>query len=175
MDRISVGIVARAHGVRGELRVHLHDAGSTTLYDVRKVFVGDAEHVVDSVRPTSGALLVKLVGVDDRDAAEALRGRPVTVRRADLPLGEHEFLVADLVGCDVTDAATGAPLGQVHTIWHGPQDILVIHDATHERLVPLVPELLAEVDIPGRRVVVALPEGLPAEPLTRAPGKEKRR
>jgi 16S rRNA processing protein RimM len=166
-DRVAIGYVARAHGVRGELRVHLHDPASNTLYDTPRIFVGGRELVVDSVRPTSGALLVKLEGVDDRTRAESLAGQPVEVVRAAIPLEDGEFLVGDLPGCVVVDTA-GTSLGTIVSIMHGPQDLLVIHDATHERLLPLVPAFLVEVDLAARRVVVDPPDELPAEPL-RAP------
>ena len=169
--RVTVGYVARPHGVRGELRVQLHDPASTSLYDVSRAWFGGREMVIDSVRPTSGALLVKLDGVDDRDAAQALAGQAIEIGREDVALEEGEYLLADLPGCEVVDT-TGAPLGAIVKVWHGPQDLLVIHDATHERLLPLVPVFVKEVDIEARRVVVDPPEDLPLEPL--APPKAPR-
>jgi 16S rRNA processing protein RimM len=169
--RVTVGYVARPHGVRGELRVHLHDPASTSLYDVGRAWFGGRELAIDSVRPTSGALLLKLDGVDDRDAAAALAGAAIEIGRADVPLAEGEFLIADLPGCEVFDRE-GKSLGAIVKVWHGPQDLLVIHDATHERLLPLVPVFLIEVDIGARRVVVDPPDDLPAEPLV--PPKKKK-
>ncbi len=161
-DRLTVGFVARPHGVRGELRVQLHAPGSTSLYDVKRVWFGGREMTIDSVRPTAGAVLVKLVGIDDRDAAQLLASKPVEVLRAEVPLAADEYLVGDLVGCDVSDT-TGAALGKIVEIMHGSQDLLVIHDATHERILPLVPVFVIEVDTAARRVVVDPPEGLPVE------------
>jgi 16S rRNA processing protein RimM len=164
MSRLEVGYVARAHGVRGELRVHLHAPESDVLFSVDRVWLGDDEHEVANVRAIPGGVLMTLEGLSDRDRAEALKGRPVSVLRDAIALEPGEFLVADLVGCDVLDEG-GAPVGRVKDIIHGAQDILVIHDATHERLLPLVTELLVEVDTAARRVVVTLPEDLPAEPI----------
>jgi 16S rRNA processing protein RimM len=162
--RLNVGYVTRPHGVRGELRVQLHDPASTSLYDVSRAWFGGRELPIDSVRPTAGALLVKLDGIDDRDAAQALAGQIIEIERSAVELGEGEFLLADLPGCAVFDAQ-GAPLGSIVKVWHGPQDLLVIQDATHERLLPLVPQFLVEVDVAARRVVVDPPDELPAEPL----------
>jgi 16S rRNA processing protein RimM len=120
--------------------------------------------VVTAARPVPGAVLLTIEGLDDRDRAEALKGRPVSVLRADVPLEPGEYLVGDLVGCQVFDQA-GATLGAITSILHGAQDILVIHDATHERMLPLVPQIVVEVDVEARRVVVDPPEDLPAEPL----------
>lgn len=166
MERLAIGYVARAHGVRGELRVHLHAPGSTVLASADRAWFGGVERRLESVREVQGALLVKLEGVDDRDAAEALRGQAVEVRREDVPLAAGEVLVADLVGCAVVDEA-GAPLGEIVDVLHGPQDLLVLHDERVERLLPLVPEFVVSIDVAARRVVVAPPEDLPAEPLSR--------
>jgi len=58
MSRLAIGYVARAHGLRGELRVHTHDPESTTLLDVERVWIGAVEHVVEDARPTNGAVAV---------------------------------------------------------------------------------------------------------------------
>jgi 16S rRNA processing protein RimM len=161
---LEVGYVARAHGVRGELRVHLHAADSTTLLDVDRAWFGGVERKILSARPTNNALLLTIEGVTDRDAAEALRGTKIEVARADVPLGEGEYFVADLPGCEVVDEQ-GRALGTVAGVLGGAQDLLVNRDATHERLLPAVPEFVLSVDITARRVVVTLPEDLPVEKI----------
>ncbi|HKA88585.1 MAG TPA: ribosome maturation factor RimM [Haliangiales bacterium] len=160
MDLLEVGYVARAHGVRGEVRVHLHAAESTALYDVARAFVGGVARAILSARPAGGAVLVAFEGVADRDAADALRGEPVAVARADLPLAEGEYFLADLTGCEVATEA-GVPLGRVAEVVRAAQDLLVIHDGDAERLVPIVPELVRAVDVAARRIVVELPEDYP--------------
>jgi 16S rRNA processing protein RimM len=166
MERIAIGYVARAHGVRGELRVHLHDPASTALDGAERLWVGGVERRVEGARPTSGAVLLALEGIEDRTAAEALRGAAVEVPRSAIPLEEGEFLLADLVGCDVVDEA-GAPLGRAVEVIPGAQDLLVIRDERVERILPIVPAFVLEVDPAARRIVVAPPEGLPEEPLER--------
>src|SRR5437899_2116750 len=96
---LPIGVVLRAHGVRGGVRVRMHDPASEALAGVERVRVGGAERVVERASRDKAEWLVKLAGVDDRDAAEALRGLAVEVRRADLPrLDDGEFYLADLVG-----------------------------------------------------------------------------
>jgi len=166
MPHLEVGYVARAHGVRGEVRVHLHAAGSTALFDAEQVFVGGVPRRIVSARPTGGAVLVRFEGVEDRDGAEALRGQAVAVRREDVPLAEGEYFLADLPGCAVVTEA-GEPLGTVVAVQPGAQDLLVIQDDTVERILPLVPEFVRSVDVAARRIVVELPEDLPVEPRGR--------
>lgn len=164
MERLEVGYVARAHGLGGEVRVHLHAADSTTLLEVERVWIGGREHAIEQARPTNGAVLLALAGVADRDAADALRGQAVEVERDAVPLAEGEYLLADLPGCTVVDA-TGAEVGVVKEVIAGPQPILVIHGDGRERLLPAVPAFVQSVDTVARRVVVELPEDLPAEKI----------
>lgn len=161
-----MGYVARAHGVRGELRVQLFDAASRALHEVERVWIGGVERAALAARPTSGAVLLTVAGVRDKDAADALRGAAVEVPRAAIPLGPGEFLVSDLVGLEVVDE-TGTALGRAVAILPGAQDLLVIHDDAHERILPVVPEFILAVERAAGRVVVRLPEGLPVEPIDR--------
>ncbi len=161
-DKVEIGVVARAHGIRGEVRVHLHNPASTALDGAEVLWLGAREYAIESARPVAGAYLVALVGVADRNAAEALRGRPVSVARDDLELEEGEVLLADLVGCRV-ELPDGSDWGTVSALELGPQDRLVIRQGEVERLLPVVDEFLIEIDLEARRIVVDPPADLPAD------------
>lgn len=166
MSLIEVGAVARAHGVRGELRVRLHNPGSRALEDAGEVWIGGVRHRVERCRPVEGAVLLLVDDIADRDAAAALRGAAVEVEREALDLDEGEVLLIDLVGCRV-ELPDGAPWGEVVRVETGPQDRLVIRDGDVEREIPLVDELVTEIDLEAGRVVVDPPEGIPETPISR--------
>lgn len=161
---IEIGYVARAHGVRGELRVGTHDPESTTLAGAEAVVIAGQRYAVRSARPVPAAWLLVLEGVGDRNAAEALRGNPVMVDRGLIEVDEGEVILADLVGCRV-ELPDGRPWGEVVEIEVGPQDRLVVHDGAVERLIPFVPELVREVDLDADRIVVDPPEDWPETPI----------
>lgn len=166
-DRVEIGIVARAHGVRGEVRIALHNPESAALERAEAVFVGGREHAVLSARPVvGGAYLVVLDGVTDRDRAAGLRGQPVEVGRDDLDLEDEDVLLIDLVGCKV-ELTDGSDWGVVAGVETGLQDRLVIHQGDIERQLPVADQFVIDVDLEGRRVVVDPPEGLPEEPVRR--------
>ncbi len=170
MDLVEVGYVARPHGVRGELRVIAHNRESTTLTEVDSVHIGTRRFELVAARPVKGAFLLRLEGLDDRDRAEELRGQPVLVRREQIALDAGELLLADLVGCRVV-LADGRSYGVVVDVECGPQDRLVIHQGSVERLLPVVPEFVIEVDLEAGTIVVAPPEELPESPVSRSSGK----
>ncbi len=131
---VLVGIVGRAHGVRGEVAVEprtdepfLRFAPGATL----RVEGGDRSLVVDASRDHSGRLLVRFREVADRTVAETLRGTRLVVdvdpsQRPDEP---EEFYDRQLIGLRVVDAA-GTEVGRITGVAHLPsQDLLEIDAA----------------------------------------------
>lgn len=174
MDRVEIGVVARPHGVRGELRVHLHNPASTALDAAEEVWIGGRAFAIEQARPVQGAYLLLVAGVADRDAADALRGRAVEVSRDAIELDEGEVLLADLIGCrvELPDGTDWGVIARVDTGAH--QDRLAIHQGEVERLLPVADAFLVAIDLEARRVVVDPPEGLPEEARVGIPGTRPR-
>jgi 16S rRNA processing protein RimM len=152
---VEVGVVARPHGIRGEIRVHLHNPSSDALARVREVVLagpGEERRIgcLATGRSKEGALL-RLEGIDDRDAADALRGARVLVDRDALePLEEGQYLYTDLVGCRVVEES-GEELGVVGSVFEaGASDVLVVRKSGAERLIPLVAEYVRSVELEAR-------------------------
>jgi 16S rRNA processing protein RimM len=110
--------------------------------------------VRDWKRVGRGQLAVQVEGIATRDAAVALRGAEVWVRRADLPPpppGEYYF--ADLIGLQAVNRE-GDALGRVADIVELPAHPVVVLQGERERLVPLVPERLIGVDLDAGRITL---------------------
>jgi 16S rRNA processing protein RimM len=158
-DSLLVGVLGRPHGLSGELTLRPYNHRGARLAGVRALILerDDAreQRQVTSARPGGDGWLVRLVGIDSRDAAASLTHALVRVRRDALPaLEPGEFFVEDIIGCTVrTDQ--GRVLGIVDSVfWNGAQDIMVVKGEAEE-LVPLVPEFLRGVDTGAREVLVA--------------------
>lgn len=166
---LSIGRVARAHGLKGELRVELHFDGSDALDHVESLLLSDKpespagarSYVVEWARAVPKAYLLKLEGVDERNGAEALRGRSVWVERSALPAAkEGEYYLVDLIGAKVT-----GPEGYIGTVveiaTHPSIDSLVIRADDGRTLEqPLVPDWIARVSVADKLVELATLEGL---------------
>ena len=166
-DRVEIGAVARAHGIRGEVLIVTHDPASTTLEDVDQVWIAGRPYEVGGVRPVRQGFLVAVVGIDDRTTAEGLRGSRVEVTRAALALGDDEVLLEDLIGLAAV-RADGASCGTIVGVDPGVQVRLVIHDQACERLVPLVDALVPAIDVAAGTVTVTIDDDWPSTPLDRA-------
>jgi 16S rRNA processing protein RimM len=166
-DRVEIGRVARAHGIRGEVLIVTHDPASTTLADVDRIWVAGEAHDVRGARPVRQGFLVALDGIDDRNAAELLRGARVEVERTALDLRDGEVLLEDLIGLAAV-RADGTSCGTVVGVDPGVQVRLVIHDQAVERLVPLVDALVPGIDVAAGTVTVAVDDDWPSTPLDKA-------
>ncbi|HVY27512.1 MAG TPA: ribosome maturation factor RimM [Polyangiaceae bacterium] len=166
---LSIGRVARAHGLKGELRVELYFDGSDALEHVDRVWLseradspaGAAAYVVDWARAVPKAYLLKLEGIDERNGAESLRGRSVWVARAELPeTNAQEYYLVDLIGAKVT-----GPEGVIGTVveiaTHPSVDSLVIRTTDGRTLEqPLVPDWISRVSVTEKLVELSTLEGL---------------
>jgi 16S rRNA processing protein RimM len=159
-DKIEIGGIARAHGIRGEVVVHTHDPDSAILGEIESIFVGGVERKVLEARGTQKGWLVALEGVRTRNDAEALRGQVVEVARDDIEMEDGEVLLDDMIGCKVV-LPDGREWGTIASVEIGIQDLLVIHDGDIERLLPFVDVFVKDIDIAGGVVTVDPPEGLP--------------
>lgn len=162
------GRVARAHGLRGEVVVEVRSDQVDRRFTPGAVLVTDPDRgplTVSASRRHQDRLLVRFDGVGDRDAAESLRGTALLVDVADELGGEPgdgpgAWFVIELVGCRVTDP-TGRELGTVRAIVPSPaHDLLVVDHPGGEALVPFVREIVPDVDVAGRHLVVDAPAGL---------------
>ena len=118
--------------------------------------VGASERMIQNLWVHQDRAVVKFEGVDSISEAEALRGLAVAIPRASLESGE--YLYDDLVGFDLVDDVTGAPVGRVAD-WHenGPQVLLELESGA---MIPCVPEICVAVLPAEKRIRVKLPEGL---------------
>jgi 16S rRNA processing protein RimM len=162
---IELGWVGKAHGLGGEVNIRLYYPQSHALSDVGRVLLRDAAGErwldVQSARSCAGGMLVKLVGIDDRDAAALLRGARVLVERAALPEpDEGEYYLADLVGARVEDRS--GCVGEVVEIRvHATVDSIVIRTPAGELVEqPLVEPWIDVIDVVGRLVRLTTSEGL---------------
>ncbi len=157
--RVVIGEVLRAHGVRGAMRVR---ATGATLGDLRpgeRVMLSGrgAPPRAAVVREVGAGSLLELEGVDDRDAADALRGMLIEVPEDRLPPpgDPDEFYVRDLVGCAVWIG--GREAGRVVEVHQRPaNDVLEVapEDGGDRLLLPFTHDAVLAVDLGARRIEV---------------------
>ena len=155
-DSVTIGIVLRPHGIRGEVVVEPltdNEDRFASLEDVRVVRPsGSSVRLkVASLFPHKGRLVIQFEGITSIEDAETLRAAELRIPVASLPaLPAGSYYHHELRGLDVR-VESGASIGTVTDLWEtGATPVLVIHDEkARETLLPLVDAFIIEVDVKG--------------------------
>ncbi len=165
---LAVGQISRPHGVRGELRVKIltdypERLGQHACFYLAHPASPDAvqRYPVEKLRHHKGVLLLKLDGCEDRNTADELRGMlvQIPVEKA-VPLEEGEYYHFQPIGVRV-ETESGEWLGQiVELIETQANDVYVVHGPGGELLLPAVDDVVLELDLESKRMVVRLLPGM---------------
>ena len=166
--QLVVGRIGRAHGVRGDLFVEpFTDEPEVRFAIGAKVNTSVTDVSLKTLTVTeskwhSGKLILHFAGIDDRTAAEQLKGIELRadVDPLELPDDPDEFYDHQLIGLDVL--YSDQVIGQVEQVLHLPaQDLLaVIKSDGSEVLIPFVKQIVPEVDLVNRKLIITPPPGL---------------
>lgn len=163
-EQVCMGVIVGVHGVRGTVRLKsfAENEADALAYGPLEDETGKP-YVLTFQGKSKGSLLVRIKGVGDRNAAEALKGVRLYVPREALPPpAEDEFYHADLIGLRV-DLLDGTALGEVLAVYNfGAGDLIDVRltDSAKTVLLPFNRETVTEVDLAGRRLVVDPMPGL---------------
>jgi 16S rRNA processing protein RimM len=169
-DAVEVGRIADAWGVKGWFKVLSHSSSPEALFSSKrwylqpsergaKTFAGTVLLSIRQAKDHSDTVVAWAQGIDDRDAAEALRGARIFVPRSSFPsTTEGEYYWIDLIGLAVVNRE-GVALGQVQELMStGPQTVLVLtyeqDGKAQERMIPFVSAFIDNVDLAEKRITV---------------------
>ncbi len=151
-------MIGRPHGVKGEVKVFLHNPSSENLTQLSHVYIGNGNdrvrYAIDSIRPGSGCLRLALNGVTTREQADGLKGQKICTERDTLAgLAEDEFYVVDLLGLDVWEGETH--LGRVlSSREQGGIEVITVSASGEELQIPLVEEYVVAIEIHAGRILI---------------------
>lgn len=178
-DAIEVGRILDAWGVKGWVKILPHSTDPEALFAAKSwylqapdakfrpgftLFSGTVTLSVDEAKVHSDSVVAKFLGLDDRNAAEALRGARIFLPRSSFPAAsKDEYYWVDLIGLKVVNRE-GVDLGLVRDLMAtGPHSVLCVEytaqqedggSATAERMIPFVSVYVDTVDIAGKCITV---------------------
>lgn len=169
-DAVEVGRILDAWGVKGWFKVLPYSADPEALFSSKrwflqpsekgaKTFSGVAKLAIIEAKNHSDTVVACAREIDDRNAADALRGARIFISRASFPTAEpDEYYWVDLIGLEVVNRE-GVALGVVRELLStGAQTVLVLEYQQNgkllERMIPFVSVYIDKVDLPGRLIVV---------------------
>lgn len=156
---IEAGRIVNTHGVHGEVKIEVWLDSPAFMKRFKRLFIDGNELEITSAKVQKSFLIGKLGGIDDVNAAMALKNKTVFIARDDARLPAGSYFIQDIIGAAVEDES-GRSIGILTDVLESPaQNIYVVRGET-EHLIPAVPEFIMSTDLDKGLVTVHLIEGM---------------
>jgi 16S rRNA processing protein RimM len=166
-EAVSVGRILSAHGLKGDLKVQPLTDFPSRFERGSRLWLDGSPVRVESSRRQRGSVYLKLEGIDDRTAAEALRDKELQAPRPQAIYEKGRYYLHDIIGVEVFDEA-GMLLGRLEDVMAtGANDVFVVRGERGELLLPAIEDVIKEVDLRRKRITVELLPGLEFTPAGR--------
>jgi 16S rRNA processing protein RimM len=167
---ITLARILRARGLRGEVAAQILTDFPERLPNLREAWLADGRGEPRKIgiercwlsTSRGGQAIFLFQGIDTVEAAEKLRGAEVQVPLDQRTrLGDGQYYVSDLVGCEVWETGAAAAMGTVKDVeFPGGVPLLSVDTGEGEILIPLAAEFCLQINVQAKRIDVTLPEGL---------------
>lgn len=153
---IEAGEIVNTHGVRGEIKMLPWLDSPEDMCGFTRCRIGGKDYAITACRVQNTCNLLKLEGVDTMEAAQALRGKTVTLYREDMD--EDVIFAGDLIGMEVFSQAER--IGELTQVLDYPGNQVYVVKGEREYMLPAVKEFILSTDLDGNRMEVKLLEGM---------------
>ncbi len=153
-EKIEIGKIINTFGIKGEIKVYPYN---NLIDEVKELTISNKKYEIEKIRYQKNIAIIKLKGLDDISEAEKFKGTILEIDKAEAPeLPENTFYVKDIIGLDVyTDE--GKYLGKIDDVFNtGANDIYSIG----EILLPATEEVIKQIDIENKKMIVHILKGL---------------
>lgn len=156
---VEAGRITNTHGVNGEVKIEVWLDSPAFLKKFGRIFLEGQERKVLSARTHKDFLITKLEGVEDVNAAMALKGKTVHILRSDAKLPKGGYFLQDIIGAHVQDER-GREIGRLTEVLERPASNIYVVQGAAEHLIPAVPEFILSTDPEAGVITVRLIEGM---------------
>ena len=156
---IKIGIITTAHGIAGDVNVKALTDYPQRFKKTKTVYIDRQLHTIERAHVTAERLQLHIAGINDRNAAERMRGKYIEVpNSATVQLPENHYYIHELIGCAVYEDEV--LLGTIsNVIVTGSNDVYVVDGANGQTLIPALKSVVRAIDVESKRIEVRqLPE-----------------
>ena len=157
---IEAGRIVNTHGVQGEVKIEVWLDSPKFFKSFKRLYTaGGQELKVLSARTHKDFVIAKFAGVEDVNAAMALKNKVLSIRRSDAALPHGAFFLQDILGAKVVDE-DGHEIGVLQDVMETPASNIYVVRGETEHLIPAVPEFIKKTDAEAGVITVHLIEGM---------------
>lgn len=161
---LEIGKLVNTHGIKGELKLDLWCDDVDYVKQFKTVYLdenGRQALTVVSVRPQKHMAIIKFAEIASIEQAEEYKNKIIYGNRDDAVIDEDANYIADLIGCYVVDIDTEQEYGRVVDVLnHGASDILEIEDSGSKKYVPVIPDIVKEINTEYEVIKIKYMKGL---------------
>ena len=154
MDRYTIGIILRPHGVRGALKIEPLTDDVARFKSLKQVYIDSTIYNVSSSQVSSSGVFLTFDEIKDRNQAELYRNKEIQIDKKDaVPLQKGRYFIVDIIGCEVF--AGDEKVGVItDVLQNGAADVYVIKSNGKIIMVPALKKLLVDVDCDNKKIIV---------------------
>ena len=156
---IEAGRITNTHGVAGELKIEVWLDSPQFMKRFKRIYIDGKPCALRAARVHKQFLLCSLEGMDDVNAAMALKGKTVFIAREDAKLPAGTYFLQDLIGAQVVDEQ-GREIGILTEVMERPASNIYVVKGETEHLIPAIPEFVMSTDLERGVITVRLIEGM---------------
>lgn len=161
---LEIGKIINTHGLKGEVKLELWCDDIDYLKQFKTLYLdenGTKPLTLSAARPQKSHAIVKLAEISSIDEAEKLKGKILFVNRDDAVIEEGHNYIEDLIGCYVVDSETEQEYGRVCDVLnYGASDILDIESWGKHTLIPMIEDVIVEIDVEFQVIRIKPMKGL---------------
>lgn len=162
MEKIKIGQVVNVVGLKGEVKVYHYSDYKERFEEFDQLYLEDTLHHIERVRYQNNMVILKLSEIDNRNQAEAQKGKDVFITEAELrELPEGTYYIRDLLGANVVQD-DGTLLGVLtDVIQNSAQDLYEVELENKKKvLIPVVDDFVLDINPEEKKITVKLIDGL---------------
>ena len=151
MDKITVGQIIKAFGIKGEVKVKPYTDDIMRFKKLRIVYIGETPYKIIACRIAEGFVYLSFIGVNDRNTSETLVGNMLEIDRVNaVELEEGRYFIADMLGCKVV-LTDGTVIGKLTDVaQYGAADVITVVDGNKVCRFPFIKKLNSNIDIENK-------------------------
>lgn len=148
LEKLKVGLILKPQGIKGELKVQPLTDDVDRFKALKKVTVEQTVYKVASAKRSGNFIILALLGVDDRNNAELLRGKYLEIDREDaVTLEEGRYFIADVIGCRVY-FEDQKELGEIIDVFSARTDVITVKTVSNKIVrFPFLKDVVMEVNV----------------------------
>lgn len=162
MEYIEIGKAVNTHGIKGEIKVYPYSNDFQNILSLKKIYIDEKEFLIQSIRVHKNMFVIKLENINSIEETSIYMNKLI-YRKCDAKedLDDNEFYVKDLIGVEVL-LEDGSKFGTLKDVFQtGANDVYIVETEEHgEVLIPAIKSVVKDIDIPQKKMVIHLMEGL---------------